>query len=204
MEANVLREEDQREEARAAYLATLSDPLFSVAGMCTVDCDGDKPVAGLECLAQKCRKDDPEFVGTRMAGCQVEEAYCRYRADDLPGAERSAREAEAFLESRDLYELSLRARAVLMRVAAAHGEAAKAIRVLRADLAKVESEGNKRLAFETSLVLGDLELKAGRPGGRARLLRLEQEARSREFFRIARLAREALDQKPVAAAARHR
>jgi hypothetical protein len=139
-----------------------------------------------------------------MAGCQVEEAYCRYRADDLAGAERSAREAAAFLESRDLYELSLRNRAILMRVAAAHGETAKAIRVLRADLAKVESEGNKRLAFETALVLGEVELEAGRPGGRPRLVKLEQEARSREFLRIARLAREALDRKPVASATPHR
>jgi hypothetical protein len=43
----------------------------------------------------------------------------------------------------------------------------------------------------------------GRPEGRARLLKLEEEARSREFLRIARLAREALDQKPVASAPRH-
>jgi len=51
--------------------------------------------------------------------------------------------------------------------------------------------GNRRLDFEVALALGEVELRAGRPEGRTRLLKLEQEAKSREFFRIARLAREA-------------
>ena len=53
-------------------------------------------------------------------------------------------------------------------------------------------------ALNIALALGDAELRARRPEGRPRLLRLEQEASSREYFRIARLARELLDRKPQA------
>ena len=72
--------------------------------------------------------------------------------------------------------------------------------MLRADLAEVESKHHKRLAFETALALGAAELRAGRLEGRMRLAKLEQEAKSREFFRISRLAREALDQEATASA----
>jgi len=44
-----------------------------------------------------------------------------------------------------------------------------------------------------ALRLGEVELRAGRPEGRPRLLKLVQEAQSKEFFLDARLAREALD-----------
>jgi hypothetical protein len=93
-------------------------------------------------------------------------------------------------------ESALRARTILTRIAAARGESAKAIQKLRAELAGVESKHHTRMAFEVALALGDVELKAGRPEGRARLLKLEEEAKSREFFRIARLAREALTREP--------
>ena len=204
LEASLLNEEDHREEARAAYSKASTDPAIRVAGVCGVDCDGDRPAAGLECLAKACRTDQPEFGGVRKASCQVEEAYCRFRASDLAGAEQAAHEAASFLDSKDYYELALRNRGILMRAAAARGESVKALRVLRADLAKVESEKNTRLAFETALALGDVEIKAGRREGRVRLAKLEQEARAREFFRIARLAREVLDQKAVASAAPQR
>jgi hypothetical protein len=204
LEANVLNEEDHREEARAAYSNALTEAADQIAEMCAVDCNGDNSAAGLECLAKKCRADDPEFIGLRKARCQLEEARCSLRGNDLARAGRAAQDAAALLESRDDFEISLLTRSVLMRVAAAHGESARAIRVLRADLARVESEGNKRLAFETALVLGDVELGAGRQEGRSRLAKLEQEARSREFFRIARLAREAFDRKRVAPATPHR
>jgi len=198
LEARILDEEDHREEARGTYSKAQSEPVFRIAGACTVDCDGDQPAAGLDCLAKTCRPDDPELKGIGKASCQVEEASCRYRAGDLARAEQSAREAAAFLDSKDYYELGLRNRAILMRVAASRGESAKAIRTLRADLTKAESEKNTRLAFEAALALGDVELKAGRAEGRTRLAKLEQDAKSREFFRIARLAREVLDRKPVA------
>jgi hypothetical protein len=90
------------------------------------------------------------------------------------------------------------ARTLVTRITAGRGESQEAIRTLRSELAKVESKHNKKLAFEVRLALGDVELKAGQPEGRARLVKLEQEARSREFFRIARLAREALDRGPPA------
>ena len=196
LEATVLYEQDQRAEARAAFsrvVALGGGPGFAA---CVVDCDGDNPAAGLECLARTCREGE--------ATCELREAQCRLRASDLAGAERAARQAAAHFETAEDYEGVILSRAVLMRLAPTRSESAKAIRLLRADLAKLEAEGNKRLAFETTLALGDVELKAGRPEGRARLLKLEQEARSREFFRVARLAREALDRKPVAAVAPHR
>jgi hypothetical protein len=197
LEASMLEEEDHREEARAAYSKGVADPVVRVAGACTLDCDGAQPAAGLACLTKACHAEDTAFEGVRKASCQVEEARCRFRENDLGGAQSAAREAATFLDSKDYYELGLRARIILTRVAASLGESAKGLRVLQADLARVESEKNKRLAFETALALGDVELKAGRPGGRARLEKLEQEAKSREFFRIARLARETLDQKPA-------
>ena len=206
LEASLLNEEDHREEARAAYAKATAearvttDAFIRFAGACAVDCDGDQPAAGLQCLAKTCQADQPDLKGVRKANCQVEEAYCRFRANDFTGADQVARRAATFLASKDYYELALRTRAVLMRVAATRGESPKAIRVLRADLAKIESEENRRLAFETALALGDVELKGGHPEGRTRLSKLEQDAKSREFFRIARLAREVLDQKPMAAA----
>jgi hypothetical protein len=45
---------------------------------------------------------------------------------------------------------------------------------------------------------------SGIAAGRTRLARLEQEAKQREFFRIARLAREALDRNPAVSPARLR
>ena len=207
LEASVLNEEDHREEARASYskavtLAEQSGNRFiAVAAACTVDCDGGQPAAGVACLAQRCRAEQPGFEGFQKAACQLEEARCHFRASDLARAEAAAREASTFYESRDYYEFSLRTRTILMRVAAARGDSARAVRVLRAELAKVESDKNKRLAFETALALGDVELKAGRSEGRPRLAKLEQDAKSRDFFRIARLAREALEQKAAVSVA---
>jgi hypothetical protein len=47
------------------------------------------------------------------------------------------------------------------------------------------------LAFEVALALGEVELRAARSEGRARLRNLEQDAKSKEFFPVARPAREA-------------
>jgi hypothetical protein len=55
------------------------------------------------------------------------------------------------------------------------------------------------MAFEAALALGEVELRAGRSEGCARLANLEQDAKSKEFYRVARLAREALDGRPAAA-----
>jgi len=197
-EADVLYEQDRLEEARSAGLkaATLAAQWGNqiwVTGIvsCRVDCDGDNPDAGLSCLAQHCQA---EQAGIRWGYCRFVEARCRFRASDFAGAEEAARDALSVFERSDEYERGLLTRTLVARIAAARGESASSIRTLRSELAKVESKHNKKLAFEVRLALGDVELKAGRPEGRARLLKLEQEAKSREFFRIARLAREALEQ----------
>ncbi len=82
-----------------------------------------------------------------------------------------------------------------MRVRAMQGETAKATAGLRTDLADAEGKKATAVAFEVALALGTVELLAGLPEGRPRLLKLEQEAKSKEFFRIARLAHEALEAK---------
>jgi hypothetical protein len=200
----VLTEEDQGEQARAAFLraASLAKPgqnrTVPFAAICAFDCDRDHPAAGLACLAERCRPGQPGFEGLQEALCQLEEARCSFRANDLARAQRAARGAWAFFEKRDDYEERLRTHGILMRVAAARGEPARAIRALRTDLAEVESKRHRRLVFEVTLALGDAELRAGRVEGRTRLLKLEKEAKSRDFFRIARLAREALEQSRVA------
>jgi len=145
------------------------------------------------CLAQHCQPGN--------ALCRVVEAQCRYRSNDLAGAEVAARDALQLYKQRGDDDSASLADRILMRIAAARGESARAIRALQADLARAESKHDKPQVFEVTLALGDVELMAGRPEGRARLLKLEQEAKSREFFRIARLTREALDQKPVSSAA---
>lgn len=82
-----------------------------------------------------------------------------------------------------------------MRIRAERGETTQALTGLRALKTDVDAKpGNRRLDFEVALALGEVELGAGRPEGRTRLLKLEKEAKSREFFRIARLAREALQE----------
>ena len=208
VEADLLYELDQLEQARAslAKAESLARPGESVpvmlADACSFDCEGDQPAAGLACLAQRCRAEQPGLDGWQKARCGLEEARCSFRARDLGRAEQAAREAWAFYEQSDEYRFRLRAQAILLQVAAARGDSARALRLLRADLKEVESRGHRQLAFEIALALGDAELRTGHPEGRARLTRLEREAKSREFFRIARLAREALDQRPVAAAAR--
>ena len=207
-EVMLLYELDQFEQARAslAKANALARPGESVsfppAATCSFDCDGDEPAAGLACLEQRCRAEQPGLNGLQKSGCPLEEARCSFRAGDLGRAEQAAREAWAAHERSDEYVPRLRSHAILLRITAARGDSARSLRLLRADLAEVESKGHKQLAFEIALALGDAELRTGRPEGRARLARLEREAKSREFFRIARLALEAMDQKPTAAAAR--
>jgi hypothetical protein len=50
-----------------------------------------------------------------------------------------------------------------------------------------------------ALAPGEVEVRAGRLERRPRHLKLEQETKAKEFFRIARLAREALDGNSAAA-----
>jgi len=63
-------------------------------------------------------------------------------------------------------------------------------------LGETEHRKMKALSFEVRLALGRTELELGRPEGRWRLQKLEQEAREWEFFRVVRLSREALERRP--------
>ena len=111
---------------------------------------------------------------------------------DFSAAERVARGALAAMGSEFIDRVP--ASIEVARAMAANGQRAKAIADLRRILGELEANGSYRLfAFQAALALGEAELAAGMPAGKARLHRLEEEAKSRECFRIARLAREALD-----------
>ncbi|MGO9066461.1 MAG: protein kinase domain-containing protein [Myxococcaceae bacterium] len=206
LEASAFREQDRLTEARAnlekrrAFMETNGRALEAFEAqteLCDLACDEGHPLQGLECLSQH---PPPAEVSTSWSvpiGQML--TSCRYLAGDLQGAERAGTEAVVAAQRLELYATRVLANAYLMRARAARGESAKAIGSLRADLAEAEGKGAKLVAFEVALALGEVELRAGRPEGRTRLLKLEQEAKSKEFFRIARLAREALDGKPAAA-----
>ena len=165
--------------------------------LCTLACEAGHPREGLACLAQ--HSPSPRVtVGANVKGAiSVQIARCRYLADDMGGAESAAVAAQKEAELSELYEQRILSNVYLMRARAGRGETSKAIARLRIDLAETERRKTKALSFEVALALGDVELRSGRREGRARLLALEQEAKSKEFFRIARLAREALDQHPA-------
>jgi hypothetical protein len=199
LEAQVLSEEDHVEQARSAYLEASKGAersglqlwAFGAAiSACAVDCSGAHPEAGSACLADVCRSWSHATPGTKEY-CLVQQALCSYRMQDLAGAERASQDALAVgLDHEDL--LRTHATATSMRIAAARGGASKAIPALRGLLSRLESKHARLMGFEVALALGEAELRAGLPEGRTRLLKLEKEARSRECFRLARLAREAL------------
>jgi tetratricopeptide (TPR) repeat protein len=200
LEAQVLSEEDHLEQARSAFLEVskgserggLQLMAFAYAiSACAVDCSGAHPEAGSACLADVCRSWSHATPSTKEY-CLVQQALCSYRMQDLAGAERASQDALAVpgLDHEDL--LGTHATATSMRIAAARGDTSKAIPALRGLLSRLESKHARLMGFEVSLALGEAELRAGLPEGRPRLLKLEKEARSRECFRLARLAREAL------------
>ena len=196
VEAALLREQDHLEEARvqwkrAARLAEqeggeASLSALALSNACAVECDQGSPAEGLACLAALNSKGEKESGG-------LAEARCKNLSKDFSGAETAAR---AVLVDLPAGEFVFRAQSSieLARAMAGRGETAKAISDLRRTLREIESKRlYKRLAFQAALALGEAELGAGSPAGRPRLVRLEQEAKEREVFRIARLAREALD-----------
>jgi len=194
-EAEILREGDHLDDARESLLraARLMEQLGNLKNSgsyarraCELDCDGGRAPEGLACLAERPLVGIPQ---RDIAFALFLEATCKFRLGDLAGAEKAAQEA---LSKTDVFARRVKNAALLMRIRAAHGETAKALTGLRALMTDVDAKpGNRRLGFEVALALGEVELRASRPEGRARLLKLEQEAKSREFFRIARLAREA-------------
>jgi eukaryotic-like serine/threonine-protein kinase len=199
-EGTLLWIQDRLPEARASL--SRAETLWEQAGdprrayivriyRCQVDCDpGGRPADGVECL----RLPSPPALGPSIkAGMAAVEASCLLASHDPVGAERMARES---LSKARWREDRVKSTVVMMRIAAGRGETAKAISGLKALLAEVESAQDKGLAFDVRFALGEVELQAGRPEGRPRLQRLEQEASSRQFFRIARVSREALERRP--------
>jgi len=199
LESDAFREQDRLAESRETLEKhrTLMETtgrrewaLQAQESLCVLACDEGRRRDGLDCYDQLAHSAQHET--------KIRIAHCRYLAGDLQGAEKAAVETRAAAQHWGLSFEPVLANTVIMRVRAARGETAKAIASLRSDLAKADSNGNKFTAFEVALALGEVELRAGRPEGRPRLLKLEQEAKSKEFFRIARLAREALGAKPAA------
>jgi hypothetical protein len=194
-EAEILREGDHLDEARESLLRAAKimeqvgnrkDSGNYARRACELDCDSGRAREGLACLAKRPLVGIPQ---RNIAFVLFVEATCKYRLGDSAGAEKAAREA---LSKTDVFARRVKNTALLMRIRGARGETTQALSGLRALMTDVDAKpGNRRLAFEVALALGEVELRAGRPEGRSRLLRLEQEAKSREFFRIARLAREA-------------
>ena len=194
LEVDALQAEDRLAELRVMY-----EKAGANRRLCELLCDEGRPVEGLKCLEQY---PPPSGAGTAATvgmglgsggyGRNLKLAKCRYLAGDLDGAGKAALEERTDARRWERYEEGVLANTYFMRVRSARGEAVQAIASLRADLAEAESKHAKALAFEVALALGEVELGAGRPEGRSRLLKLEQEAKSKEFVRVARLAREAL------------
>ncbi|MGO8970532.1 MAG: protein kinase domain-containing protein [Myxococcaceae bacterium] len=210
LEGNALEEQDRLREARAVWERQLTswetigqgafvDRLRS--HLCFSSCLEGHPLEGLSCLARLPLDTLSGSVGPVYI--KIYFTVCRYLAGDLRGAEEAAAQAQAASQTWGLYNERIISNAYLMRAKAARGESRRAIATLRADLAEAERRKAKMVAFEVALALGEVEVGAGRPEGHSRLLRLEQEAKSKEFFHIARLAREAFDGKPAAAAQKH-
>ncbi len=202
LEPALLREQDRLPEARATLNKARTlyemdgrgmEALGAQTQLCELACDEGHPQDGLDCLA----KHRPGVSKDLWLNLSL--AHCLYLAGDLQAAGKAADQSRAAAQMGEFYNERVLANSYLMRARAAQGDGAKAITSLRGDLAKAEGKHGKAVAFEVALALGEVELRAGRPEGRPRLLKLEREAKSREFFRIARLAREALDGKSAAA-----
>jgi eukaryotic-like serine/threonine-protein kinase len=202
IEARLFFEQDRQEEALAARRQVIllieqqggsRGAAAARLGSCSAQCDAGHAVVGLACLEAVPSFNDPH--GDHEQQRSLAEARCRYLARDFAGAEKAARNALANAEA-DPGDFLGRASGLIEvgRAMAANGKAPKAIVDLKAILAEIEARrGYRALAFEAALALGEAELTAGVGAGRERMGRLEQEAKQREFFRIGRLAREALN-----------
>jgi tRNA A-37 threonylcarbamoyl transferase component Bud32/tetratricopeptide (TPR) repeat protein len=201
-EAMGLTAQDQLEEARAlmkraaSKLEKSGQVVFAAAAMlgaCELECEQGHPAEGLACMAALSKEHDE---GDAKDARNLLEARCKYLSNDAFGAEAAARRALTD-STREWFMSRVQVEIEIARAMAAGGQTAKAIPELKRILAEVESRRfYKKLAFEAALALGEAEVAAGLSAGRPRLVRLQQEARSREFFLIARQSREALDRHP--------
>jgi hypothetical protein len=153
---------------------------------CRVECDSKKYKEGLACL-----DDDSRYVMDNLQRVQVALAggECRLAMGDATGA-LSALQRVSEISKYPPY--AAMRDVVRARAEAQLGRTSTAIIQLRRTLADAEQRLWGLVALEAKLALGEVELQGGRAEGRARLAKLEQEAWSKGFLRIARLAREAL------------
>jgi len=205
LEATAFVEQGRFSEARATYerlvtsrktRSVLLDALDAQLDLCALSCREGHPLEGLDCFG---KNPVPPEMEVYVSSKNLYLTSCLYETRDFQGVEKAARAAQAEAQDRGwTFARRLVANTYLMRVGAARAQPDRAIATLRTDLAEAEAKKMKRVAFEVALALGEVELRAGRPEGRTRLRKLEQEARSKEFFRIANLARGALDWTPTA------
>ena len=196
IEAVILREEDRLAEARALlahdYELAISKGKAShdcAQVGCRVECDSKKYKEGLACLDEV----SPYVLGDlwRVEVVLAREE-CRVAMGDAAGALSALTQASEvskfppYVARRDVLHA---------RAEAQQGRRPAAITQLKRTLAEAEHRLWGVVALEARLALGEVELQAGRAQGRRRLAKLDEEARSRGFLRIARLAREALDSK---------
>jgi serine/threonine protein kinase len=199
-EARALREGDHLNEARESLLRAaklLEERGGRSAGIarkleaCPLDCDGGEPAKGLACLAEFA--DAPQEDRTKC-GTLLSEAWCKYFAKDLAGAARAAQAAFSIADRLKYPSCHISSSVILMQVDAARGKGVpEAISTLRAELTDLESKKARLLAFSVAIALGEIELRAGRSNGRARLHKIEQDAKREGLLRFARRAREVLE-----------
>jgi hypothetical protein len=202
LEFQALRAQDRLQEARESLerekaLMERSGVQLAASGremqLCLLSCDEGHPREGLECLAK--HPPSVEMGDTQITAANLYLAGCRLLVGDSQGAADAARRARSGALTQETYAPRALAEGYFLRAQAARGQSTQAITGLRAQLVEAQKRDAKAMSFEIALALGDVELRSGRSEGRLRLAKLEEEARSKEFFRIARLAREALDQK---------
>jgi eukaryotic-like serine/threonine-protein kinase len=207
LEAMILREEDRLEEALALYERILDRyPRYDryyrrelQARMGRLDCEQGRSAAGLS------RIDSLRVVHandlSEIAVDRAVEGSCFLQIGSLERAEKVGREGLAAAErTGDLWSRLMNA-AILARATAARGDSKASIATLREMVSEAELAAYLP-GLEMRLALGEVQHRAGRPEGHAQLMTLEQDARSRGFLRIARLATEALTAKPTAPAPR--
>ena len=202
VEELLLVQQDHLREARAMYQRVSQqassgyqhlDAVEARSRVGWVDCELGHPREGMAEIAETLSEERTSslFVGFNRALF----GYCLLLVGDYAGAERVAAEGVAASERGGRFYWRLMNAANLAKARAGLGHVEEGIKSLKGLVAEAQSRHGRTTAFEMSLALGLVEHRAGRREGTARLLRLEQQARSTGWFRIARMAREALAEK---------
>jgi tRNA A-37 threonylcarbamoyl transferase component Bud32 len=205
LQGRALEEQDHLQEAEAAFarIAALeagqgaSGWSSSLRHLCSLKCEAGAPEAGLACLAsspdaERLHLLQGQFMAvSEAAGRLLVKSQCEFLSGQFGSAQQDALRAAGLAGEKGMTLFRLLCESEAARAAGHNGEAAGSMRALRKALADAQGLGAKRVALEASLALGEVEVRAGVQSGRARLEKLEREATHLEFFRIARLAREA-------------